>query len=193
MAETALSFSDADLQAEEWRSVIGFEGAYEVSSLGRMRSIDRYRTYKCFGYEGERLFPGRILKTHKNKDGYFMAALCLPNAQIKLKPVHAIVLAAFDRLPEIGEETRHLDGDRSNNRPWNLKWGTAAENMDDRIRHGTLLRGERHARSKLKEVDIPKIRAMRDSHTLKEIALAFGVSKPTISHVLAGRVWSHVK
>ncbi len=193
MAAPEIALTDAELQAERWLPVVGFEEAYQVSDLGRVRSLDRQRAYRCFGYEGVRLFPGRLLGQRLDRHGYLVVALSLPGAKLRLRKVHILVLEAFSRPHVSGEQTRHLDGTRDNNRLSNLAWGTATENSDDRNRHGTVPRGDLSGRSRLREVDIPLIRTMRnDGRTLKDIASRFGVSKGAISHVLARRVWRHV-
>lgn len=110
---------------EEWRPIPGFNGLYEASSLGRVRSWHTHR-----GVPGP-----RILRRANNKDGYFRMALNR-NGKGYNRHLHAwIALAFLGPRPE-GLEVRHLDGDQTNNRVSNLAYGTHSENVQDTIRHG---------------------------------------------------------
>ena len=114
---------------EEWRAIAGHEGAYEVSNLGRVRSLERLS-------RGGRRIGGRDLKLVRGSGGYLQVNLygaSGPRAML----VHRLVLAAFGGAPGEGMQARHLDGDQSNNRADNLAWGTSSENIRDQLRHGT--------------------------------------------------------
>lgn len=106
---------------EEWRPVVGYEGYYEVSDQGRVRSLHcgRYR-------HGYVLTLGR-------RNGYCFVALCRDGIG-KKRPVHQLVLEAFVGPKPQGQQTRHLNSVRHDNRVENLAWGTHRENCDDRLR-----------------------------------------------------------
>ena len=114
---------------EEWRPVVGLEGKYEVSSLGRVRSLPRV-TLRA---DGKPLtIKGRILKTSTDSKGYLTSTLTSPDRR-----VHRLVCSAFYGPPPEGkDQVRHLDGDPSNNTVTNLRWGSAQENAQDIIRMG---------------------------------------------------------
>lgn len=117
------------MTSEEWRSIPGYEGIYEVSDSGRIKSLSRL----------DRLgnpVRERILRLKVTAKGYARAQLSR-DGQTREFFVHRIVLEAFDRAPRAGEVTRHLDGNPANNSPTNLAWGTHVENNRDRVRHGT--------------------------------------------------------
>ena len=117
---------------EEWRPVVGWEGLYEVSDQGRVRSSDR--TVHCKNGRTRR-YKGRVLKLWKNSKGYLQVSLYGKGETKKL--VHRIVLEAFvGDCPE-GLETLHIDGNPANNHVGNLKWGTSSENTLDTVNHGT--------------------------------------------------------
>lgn len=118
---------------ERWRSVVGFEGTYEVSDLGRVRSVSRM--VERSGQGGYRI-QGRVLKTHVNPHGYAQITLARKGKWLSRR-VHRLVLEAFVGPRPRGKEARHLDGDRLNNGLHNLKWGTKSENAWDQVRHGT--------------------------------------------------------
>ncbi len=160
---------------EEWRAVEGFPG-YEVSSLGRLRS--------WLKLPNERLPPTepRVLKGGRDKDGYRRAVLCRPGRRASLK-IHALVLAAFcPPRPSESSVARHLDGNPLNNAATNLTWGTQAENIADRDRHGT-------TRRKLSAEDKAEIVRLKGSEPQAMTAARFGVTPHTVWVVQTGYVW----
>lgn len=109
---------------EQWRPVVGYEGLYEVSDHGRVRSTPRKGT------------RGGLLKPYPAKaGGYWLVALCRDGGQ-KFRHVHSIVMEAFVGPRLGGMEVRHLDGDPQNACLSNLRYGTSSENKLDTIRHG---------------------------------------------------------
>ena len=124
---------DLQLSKEEWRSVVGYEGHYEVSNRGNLRSLDRVVTYK----NGvKRTHKGKALKLGKHKFGYSKVELH-KNGKISHTNVHRLVLEAFSGPCPDGMEACHNDGDPTNNTIENLRWGTRSENRQDAVRHGT--------------------------------------------------------
>ena len=132
-------------QIENWKPVVGYEGLYEVSDCGRVRSLD-HETVSRAGWK--RIQKGKVLKLRPDKDGYLTVALCLCG-KVKAKKVHRLVLESFVRTFDLKEETRHLDGNPSNNHLNNLVIGTAKENGEDRVLHQTSGRGQSNSKSKL--------------------------------------------
>ncbi len=118
---------------ELWKTIPGWE-SYEASSLGRIRSIDRWVEYvdgrRCFYYS-------KVLKHRVGKHKYFYVFLCDGKQHQFNCSVHSLVCAAFHGSCPTGLECRHLDGINIHNTPQNLKWGTRRENKADSIRHGT--------------------------------------------------------
>jgi hypothetical protein len=167
---------------ERWIPILGFEGCYEVSSLGRVRSLGRVNGTGYFR-------KGAVLKIFFGPDGYGRLVL-MQNGIRRSVAVHEIVLEAFFGPRPNGMVTRHLDGDRSNNVPSNLLWGTHAENEADKIRHGTLLRGARHPRAKLSASQVSAIRALHSRGlTHREIAERFPVGRSQIANIVCGLSW----
>ncbi len=119
--------------SEVWRPVVGFEGFYEVSSIGRVRSIERTVTYR----NGlTRRHASVMLSPRTIKDGYQAVGMSRPGRRW-FTPVHKVVLMTFVGPRPDGMITRHLDGNPANNRLENLTYGTPRENNLDRTRHGT--------------------------------------------------------
>ncbi len=175
---------------EEWRPVVGYEGQYEVSDLGRVRSLDRVVPRR----KGDKVWPmkrrGQLLRPGTMKSGHLIVVLGSGAKTNAL--VHHLVLKAFvgPRLP--GHESLHGDGDPANNRPGNLRWGTRAENIQDSIRHGTKPRGENHQSAILKEADVVAIKALLKTQSQTALGRRFGVSRSTIWKIAAGLGWKHV-
>lgn len=121
---------------EEWRPVAGASG-YEVSNLGRVRSLDRYRTRRlASGHLSKPWFVrGRMLKPQEMKLGYLAVWIYTDGG--RLRKVHALVTEAFHGPRPTPESViRHMDGNPGNNTVENLRWGTPSENSLDRVRHG---------------------------------------------------------
>ena len=117
---------------EEWRNIPGWGGTYQVSNHGRVRSVDR-EVRGAHGSVWTR--KGVILKLHKEWSGHMTVKLRSDSMGKKNMKVHQMVLSAFvGPLPD-GKVTRHLNGDPSDNRLANLKYGTYQENLRDRQRH----------------------------------------------------------
>jgi len=110
---------------EKWLPVVGYEGAYEVSDQGRVRSIDRYITQKSAGGGLiTRLYKGRLLKPAKStRSGHVGVSL-----RSKTYHVHTLVLRTFVGPPPAGLECLHLNHNGADNRLDNLKYGTRREN-----------------------------------------------------------------
>ena len=117
---------------ETWLPIPGYEGFYEVSDQGRVRSVER-RTQQA---DYMRRFPARTLSVATRKDGYRHVGLS-KRGVVKTFLIHRLVCMTFHGLqPDWAECIRHLDGDRSNNAASNLRWGTHTENAADMISHG---------------------------------------------------------
>lgn len=165
---------------EIWRDIPGFEGAYQASSLGRIRSLDRVqeRVSKRIGNYKVNL-KGQILKPSVNKDGYESVRL-----KGKKYDVHVLIAITFIGIRPTKQDIRHLDGNPQNNRVDNLAYGTRKQNILDVFRNG----------EKWKTFDLAtvnRIRQILDTGlmTLAEIARAFQVSPRTISNIRDGRTF----
>lgn len=171
---------------EEWRDIAGYEGFYQVSSEGRVRSIVRMlQSAIDAGIRKEK----QILAFGSNKQGRLQVVLC-KHAITKRVQVHTLVLEAFVGPKPLGMECLHDDNDYTNNWVGNLKWGTHTENMRDKERHGTQTRGESHARAKLTDDDIRNIR--KDPRTSRVIGAAYAVSQVAIVFIKNRKTWKHV-
>jgi len=119
---------------ENWLPISGYEGRYEVSDTGRVRSLDRLDA------QGN-MIRGRVLKPDTRPSGHLRVTLCRDSQTARFW-VHRLVLTAFVAPIPPGHEACHNDGDPSHNSVANLRWDTKKANAQDRRRHGT----DAHAR-----------------------------------------------
>ena len=169
---------------ENWMPVVGYEGLYEVSDLGRVKSLARRtRTIKV---------KERILKP-VNVYGYQTVQLCKEGA-IKGKRIHRLVLETFvGPCPEGCEASHRFDNDRTNNTLDNLCWETRSVNLDRKREHGTHQQGERHGCHRLLEADVYLARLMEKmGWQQRHLADYFGVAQSTMWAALRGKTWSHL-
>ena len=117
---------------ETWRPVVGCEGVYEVSDLGKVRSLPRIGR----GRWGQRHYPGQMMSITVGDDGYPRVNLVRDGTKVHVL-VHRLVMEAFAGPCPPGEETRHQDGNHGHIARTNLEYGTQSENNYDRVRHGT--------------------------------------------------------
>lgn len=123
---------------EQWKPVPGYEGLYEVSDQGRVRSLDR----KIPTNSGVRFYKGRILIPYfAGIKGYLMVRLSWPDR--KKHYIHSLVAEAFYGPRPTGMDCRHLNDNHLDNRAINLCWGTRKQNMEDARRNGRLAVGKR--------------------------------------------------
>lgn len=122
------------MSGEVWASVAGWEGLYEVSDLGRVRSLPRLVPHWRGGLARR---PARIMRTSIDKDGYRTVCLSRPSTRQTVKVHRLVALAFLGDPPPSKPLCLHIDGDPQNNRLSNLRWGSHSENEQDKLRHGT--------------------------------------------------------
>lgn len=122
-----------DQSNEIWKPVVGYEGIYEVSDQGRVRSLDRIVAHNSG--RTQRVY-GKAMSVNRNSRGYMNVGLH-KNGTLKTGAVHVLVLQAFVGPRPDGQVCRHLNGNPIDNRLANLAWGTHSENQYDSILHGT--------------------------------------------------------
>ena len=171
-----LVLGDRDRGSNEiWMPIPGYEGRYEASSLGRIRSLRS---------------GGLVLKTPPDRDGYPHVSL-RREGKLRVVHVHRLVAETFHGPSRpVHREVAHLDGNRANARADNLKWCSKVENHSHKRLHGTHQAGEKHPRAKLTNSDVIAIRASGERYA--DLAKRFGVSRHTISDIRRGRRWGSV-
>jgi hypothetical protein len=121
---------------EEWRPVVGHEALYEVSSLGRVRSVDRVVPHSLYGTAR---LTGRILKQQKSPAATYASVGFGSHGKYY---VHRLVLDAFVGPKPEGMVSCHANGDHLDNRIENLRYDTYSANIYDAVRHGTYSNGQ---------------------------------------------------
>jgi hypothetical protein len=176
---------------EVWKPVVGFEGFYEVSNRGRVKSLAReIRAKSRWGKYQFFSIRERVLAVTPDKDGYH-CVMFSRGGKRSCKKIHRLVLETFDGPPPPGMQCRHLDGNLLNNTPNNLKWGTSAEDWADRFKHDVHARGDRMRTAKLSNAKARFI--LRSSLPHKELAKKFGVHHNLIGKVKRREIWKHVQ
>ena len=112
--------------SEVWRDIEGYEGLYQVSNQGRVKSLERKAKHWC---GGERIQKERILKPGNDRGGYLLVTLCAGGKPKTLK-VHRLVCQAFHENPDNKPQVNHINEDKADNRACNLEWTTAMENSN---------------------------------------------------------------
>ena len=173
------------MSREIWKSVVGFEGIYEVSNLGQVRSLDRIDDGGAHRF-------GILKKATLSDKGYMRVTLTKGGVQ-RHHSVHTLVLNAFTGSKPIGTEAAHDNGIRNDNRDSNLFWKTPTANNKDRRRHGTLPMGETHPGAKISEVTARLIKARLIGEPLsRDVAAEFHISKHIVDAIRSGRSWTHL-
>lgn len=162
-------------ETEKWRPVLGYEGIYEISNEGALRSV-----------------AGRVKKSGFYGRPY-RSAILSKDGKCRTVDIHTLVCEAFHGPRPPGQWARHLDGDRSNNRDANLAWGTPKDNMRDQYIHGTRIRGVSVSHAVLDDAKVREIRRLSaQGLSQTKIARIIGASQPTVSTVVRGTRWQHV-
>ena len=181
------------MTVEVWKSVVGFEDSYQVSDLGRVRSVDRL-VFKTNGRQ--QFFKGRVLSLTKNACGYPQMILHT-NGKPRSVRVHRLIALAFIPNPENKPDVNHKDGVKTNNVLANLEWSTTSENVKHaydngltRIQHR---KGTDSHRAKLTPELIRKAKTMRENGaTFVEIGKIVGVDESSIRHAISGKTWKYL-
>lgn len=125
--------SDVSKTNELWLPIQGWEGLYEVSNQGRVRSVRRVIDMNG---EYEMTRRGKMIATSPNDSGHLILRLYRGGVR-KGMQVHRLVAQAFLPNPDSAPVVCHRNGNPADNRAENLYWGTMADNMQDSLRHGT--------------------------------------------------------
>lgn len=174
---------------ETWRPVANYEGAYEVSSLGKVRALERKVKF-CRGRS--RVQKGKILNQKLSGKGYYYVELW-KDGHKKIKMVAHLVAEAFLGPRPQGLFVLHGPNGKRDNSEQNLSYGTAKENNYDRLRDGTLPLGEIHARSKLTEEKVRLIFYFYDlGWHKKNIAAMMDTTYQNVHAILIGKTWKHI-
>lgn len=179
---------------EIWKSLKGiveYGDYYEVSNLGRVRSIDR----RVNSRNGKRLVKGKILKQQVDKYGY-MRVHCYMNNKSKQYQVHRLVALSFISNPDNKPQVNHKDGNKQNNRVDNLEWSTNKENVEHAFSIGLNegIKGEENVNAKLTENDVVNIYNLykTNKYSMKDLADKFNTSETNVYDIVNRKRWKHL-
>lgn len=157
---------------EIWKAVPGYEGFYEVSAFGQVRSIDRVSS-------SNRCLKGKLLNQYDGAYGKYWYVTLSRKGITKNFFVHQLVLLAFRGPCPIGELCCHENGDGRFNHVNNLRWDTPTSNMEDTFKHGSRKKFI-FSRRQIRKI----VRLDRKGYRRRDIALNMNVSRPTILKAL---------
>lgn len=165
------------LPGEIWKDIPGYVGQYQASSLGQIRSLDRYVQYRRGKTVYQVFYPGKLLKQCTTRTRRYLKVTL---GKTDDQEVHVIVAAAFHGPCPVGCEVLHINGNLHDNRPENLRYGTHAENMHDIYAQGGKI-------GKLNTEDVMQIRfGLVCGIIQRELATMYQVSRQTISDIKRG-------
>ncbi|UZQ49090.1 NUMOD4 motif-containing HNH endonuclease [Clostridium kluyveri] len=165
---------------EFWKDIPGYEGRYQASTLGRIRSVDHYVNGKSrYGKPFKRLVKGRILRPGRyNQDGHVSVVL---GHKANGSPVHQLIALTFLGDRPKGYDVRHLDGNPQNNKLNNLAYGTRKQNILDVYNQGKAWRNT------TKEQALKVKNLLKQGMVCTSIAQITGVSIHSIYAIKQGR------
>lgn len=165
---------------EIWKDVVGYEGIYKVSNIGRIKRLLKFRKYRDCNF--------KILSPVKDKDGYYRTAFTDINKKTKNITIHRIVAKTFIENPSNKKCVNHINGIKDDNRVDNLEWVTVLENNLHAIKLGLKkpLKGENHNLVKINTEQVNNIRYEWSTGNFKqkEIALKYGLQQSQISRIV---------
>lgn len=175
---------------ETWKEIPGYEGYYEVSDQGHVRSVDREIVQDGRWGFIKRTMKGRLLSPSNEHSNYPHVILSRGNEKESVK-IHLLALRAFVGPCPEGLQACHEDGDTRNNILSNLRWGTPKSNQADRVGHGTHQYGARGPRAKLTWGDVFQIRSIyrASAPCYAEVGRRFGVCATTIGQIVRRDTW----
>lgn len=181
---------------EEWRDVCSYEGYYQVSNKGRVKSLDRTVSHS---YEnGRRVLKERVLSISVNSKGY-LCVMFSKNGKTKPMRIHRMVAQAFIPNPNNLPEVNHKDEDKTNNNVENLEWCTHLYNIrwgTGSVRAGLSRLGQKHTygestgTSKLKEFQVIEIFKSNKKYT--ELMAEYNIGISAISNIKNKKTWIHL-
>jgi len=169
---------------ENWKQINGFIGKYEISNLGRVKSLARVTPHGH--HKKERILKNTLLNT-----GYYQVNLYSNKGPVK-KALHRLIATAFLPNPDNKPYINHIDGNPRNNSLNNLEWCNASENQIHAMATGLNKRGVDHGKAKLNIDDVVFIRTFRSLYSWVDLSKIFKVDPKTIRDAFYAKSWKHI-
>ena len=176
---------------EIWRDIPGYEGNYQASSFGRIRSLEHTETFvKHYQYgdvENTVTYPSKVLS--QNMTSGYLSVIFSVKGVTYYPLVHRLVALAFLDNPDDKPQVDHIDGDRTNNKPENLRWVTSKENHANAVKHGTHTSQQVYKKKPVRDVDTGRVFS-----SMLEAELEYGIPRGRISAAIKSghRVYGHL-
>lgn len=168
------------MQEEIWKDVVGFEGMYQVSDLGRVRGLNRITRNNATSTKN---IKGKLLTPYKNDNGYMMVCLSNPNYNKRHYRVHRLVAEAFLPNPHNYTDVNHKDEMKHNNNVTNLEWCNRSYNS----RYGTCQeRLSKHKQRSVVMCDKKTGKELKVFDSMKTAMKETGLYRTLISRVCRG-------
>lgn len=181
---------------EQWKPVVGYENHYEVSSLGRIRTVPRMIKHgKGWSTRDMKI---RYMKLHPTRFGHLRLTLVGDDGRDFRRPylVHRLVAEAFIPNPENKPQVNHIDNNPANNHVSNLIWGTPQENLTHAANCNRMKRlpGEANPNVKLTEQQVTEIRTkyIPRIYSQRMLAREYKVDQTLIEHIVNRKTWTHI-
>lgn len=170
---------------EEWRPVPGYEGIYEVSNMGRVKSLPRdYTQLNMYGTLSKRHIDGKVMRLHILNSGYCHVELTKGARQCKSHPIHRLVALAFIPNPKGLPFINHKDEDKQNNNVNNLEWCTTEYNCNYGTRNKKI--SEKARRAPIEQYDL-KGNFIKAYDSIRDAATELNIGETSIAAALSGR------
>lgn len=183
---------------EVWKDVVGYEGLYQVSNFGNVKSLDRI-VNKPNGVSYLR--KGKICTQSKSNLGYMTVGFTVNNKKVN-KYVHRLVAEAFITNMNDYPQVNHIDCDKTNNRMYNLEWCTNSQNhihaskngLNKLHLHRVAYSGEENGRSLLTKEQVLEIKQkyIPYKYSAKKLSKEYNVSESCITHILNNTSWKEI-
>jgi hypothetical protein len=177
------------MKEEFWVDIPNYEGVYQISNLGSMRSYSRvvdYGVKKAYR-------PGKVLKLRKSNQGYLYTVFCLNKIRETIKP-HRIVAKVFLENKENKPCVNYINGIKHDNTVENLEWVTYSENTihSFKLNLSKSKKGEESHLSKLKNSDVLNIRNMCSNKKISQLDVAkkYNISQSQVSRIMRNTNWT---
>jgi hypothetical protein len=174
---------------ETWKPVSGYDGYYEVSSNGRVRSLDRIIDHPLV-----QVRHGKMLKQTPNHKGYMRVSLN-KNGNKKQEFVHKLVAQSFIYNIKRNPQINHIDGNKLNNNVENLEWCTNKENCQHaaKLKLRSPIKGSSHHNTVLSEEQVIDLKQKRkEGWSYLRLMSFFNITKNNVASICTGRTWKHL-